>query len=115
MLLLPISDGKHRTRRLAKAPFGHVAIRLQFALQVRGRDLPGAINVLPEGLGAVLAKRETTKTTSTVEAASSSSTTQSLGGGGGGGAFELQHWGLLLRQKSGKISPSQSAPNTDLI
>ena len=48
--------------------------------QVRGRDLPGAINVLPEGLGAVLAKRETTKTsTSTMEAASSS-TTQSIGG-----------------------------------
>ena len=27
-------------------------------LQVKGKDLPGAVNVLPAGLGAVLAKRE---------------------------------------------------------
>ena len=26
-------------------------------LQVRGRDLPGAVKVVPEGLGAALAKR----------------------------------------------------------
>ncbi len=29
-----------------------------FSFQIRGRDLPGAVNVLPMGLSEVLAKRE---------------------------------------------------------
>ena len=29
--------------------------------QIKGKDLPGAVNVLPAGLGAVLAKRQSSE------------------------------------------------------
>ena len=36
-------------------------INLFCIFQIKGKDLPGAVNVLPAGLGAVLAKRQSSE------------------------------------------------------